>query len=285
MEQEALLAVIRANPDDRTARLVYADWLDESGESVLAEYARVECELMMQEPGSSAWEDALQRLCDICKSANRNFGGWEYAADLTRLKDKIDRLRKLDVRMEVYGARWGDSGHKYQLSPPLHEADLFEFELRHGLTLPAEYRGYLLQVGNGRVGPYSGLNPLNLAKDYAAFRKTFVITPGLAREIVAAAIRAFATDNWENIPQPTENGRDCGYIHLAGESEGGTQNVLVISGSLRGQMWGYGTHWAPYQMSYRVGSQTLSFIAWYEHWLDKWLAPGAIEEWVGRLRR
>lgn len=42
---EALLAAILANPADDTARLVYADWLQEQGEEERAKFIRVQCEL------------------------------------------------------------------------------------------------------------------------------------------------------------------------------------------------------------------------------------------------
>src|SRR4051794_586533 len=44
-EQSALWAAIRANPDDDTPRLVYADWLQEHGDEDRAELIRVQCEL------------------------------------------------------------------------------------------------------------------------------------------------------------------------------------------------------------------------------------------------
>ncbi|VTR94454.1 unnamed protein product [Gemmata massiliana] len=39
-DEAAFLAALKANPVDDTARLVYADWLDENGEPVRAEYLR-----------------------------------------------------------------------------------------------------------------------------------------------------------------------------------------------------------------------------------------------------
>ncbi len=39
-EQAALLAVIVAQPDDDTARLVYADWLQEHGDEEQAAFIR-----------------------------------------------------------------------------------------------------------------------------------------------------------------------------------------------------------------------------------------------------
>jgi uncharacterized protein (TIGR02996 family) len=41
----ALLAAIRAAPDDDAPRLVYADWLDEHDQPERAEFIRVQCEL------------------------------------------------------------------------------------------------------------------------------------------------------------------------------------------------------------------------------------------------
>jgi uncharacterized protein (TIGR02996 family) len=44
-DEDAFLAAIRANPADDTARLVYADWLDERGGPEQAEYLRLLSEL------------------------------------------------------------------------------------------------------------------------------------------------------------------------------------------------------------------------------------------------
>src|SRR5215510_14180756 len=47
-DESALLAAIRANPDDDTPRLVFADWLDEQGgesNAARAEYIRLGIEL------------------------------------------------------------------------------------------------------------------------------------------------------------------------------------------------------------------------------------------------
>jgi uncharacterized protein (TIGR02996 family) len=41
-DQLAFWAAIRANPDDDTPRLVYADWLDENGDAARAEFIRVQ---------------------------------------------------------------------------------------------------------------------------------------------------------------------------------------------------------------------------------------------------
>jgi uncharacterized protein (TIGR02996 family) len=44
-DRDALWAAVLAAPADDAPRLVYADWLDEHGEPVLAEFIRVQCKL------------------------------------------------------------------------------------------------------------------------------------------------------------------------------------------------------------------------------------------------
>src|SRR4051812_916255 len=44
-EQRGFWAAIRANPDDDTPRLVYADWLQENGDPARAEFIRLQCEI------------------------------------------------------------------------------------------------------------------------------------------------------------------------------------------------------------------------------------------------
>src|SRR5437763_126594 len=42
-DEAALLAAIAAHPDEDTPRLAYADWLDEHGRPIRAEFIRVQC--------------------------------------------------------------------------------------------------------------------------------------------------------------------------------------------------------------------------------------------------
>lgn len=42
-DEPALLAAIRAHPDEDTPRLIYADWLDENGQPERAEFIRLQC--------------------------------------------------------------------------------------------------------------------------------------------------------------------------------------------------------------------------------------------------
>lgn len=49
-DEAALLAAIRARPDDDTPRLVYADWCDDNDRPERAEFIRVQCRLAVSDP-------------------------------------------------------------------------------------------------------------------------------------------------------------------------------------------------------------------------------------------
>ena len=56
MNANHFLHEIAANPDDESARLIYADWLEDRGDA-RAEFVRVQCELARQEhPDDGALE-------------------------------------------------------------------------------------------------------------------------------------------------------------------------------------------------------------------------------------
>ncbi len=87
-ERDGLLDAIRANPDDDTPRLVYADWLDENAageaERARAEFIRVQCELARLDDddigrGAGTLRKALgERILGLEKKYKR-----AWAADLT----------------------------------------------------------------------------------------------------------------------------------------------------------------------------------------------------------
>lgn len=48
MDNDEFIAAINDRPRSQTLKLVYADWLEESGNPKAAEYLRLECELSQQ---------------------------------------------------------------------------------------------------------------------------------------------------------------------------------------------------------------------------------------------
>jgi hypothetical protein len=74
-----------------------------------------------------------------------------------QLKKKLAQLAILDATFEVFGSE----SHQYQFKPCLSNKDIQAFESRHNITLPSEYRNFLLEVGNGGAGPGYGLSGLS----------------------------------------------------------------------------------------------------------------------------
>ena len=73
-DQRALWRAIRANPDDDTPRLVYADWLDEHNEPARAEFVRVQCEIERLRPDQRARRKVipgLEHRAWVLQTANR----------------------------------------------------------------------------------------------------------------------------------------------------------------------------------------------------------------------
>ena len=90
-DQRALLAAVIAAPDDDTPRLVYADWLDDHGDPVQADYIRESVRLATLPPDdpdrpgieerltavirdrSDGWADALGLSSDVARLYRRGF--------------------------------------------------------------------------------------------------------------------------------------------------------------------------------------------------------------------
>ena len=69
-DRDALLAAILANPDDDTPRLVYADWIQENGQPLRAEFIRAQIEAVRAEPFSPEARRAADRARKLLE-ANR----------------------------------------------------------------------------------------------------------------------------------------------------------------------------------------------------------------------
>ncbi|MFI6008361.1 SMI1/KNR4 family protein [Streptomyces sp. NPDC051243] len=75
------------------------------------------------------------------------------------VRERVEALRRADKEREVFGAwgKYGGTGHHFRLADPLAEAEVAEAEAQWGVSLPVDYRGFLLEVGAGGAGPGYGL--------------------------------------------------------------------------------------------------------------------------------
>src|SRR5690348_299425 len=82
-------------------------------------------------------------------------------SDYAAIRDALRMLREGADPRKAFGAQ----AHGFQLHPPLLEQAVGEFETRHRVRLPADYRGFLTHVGNGGAGPAYGLFKLGEIDD------------------------------------------------------------------------------------------------------------------------
>ncbi len=204
---------------------------------------------------------------------------------VTSLDQRLATLRtRLAALPAASSANWAEVS--YELKPPASEAAVTAFELAHGVTLPEDYRRFVLEIADGGAGPSYGL--LGLA-DAIAERRDGVW--GLADPFEPPASCA----DWIDFRAP-------GVLPL--QYDGCEYYTgLVLSGPERGHMWSYvavppgwlpvtpelvDADGAPYALR---GSEPSDYTAWYDVMLAPWNRGrrrtflGWYEAWVDDVYR
>ena len=73
-----------------------------------------------------------------------------------KVLDGVARLRGTDPGLRGFGA----NGHRYRFNPVASERKVVAFERKWAVALPADYREFMLEVGNGGAGPFYGIFPI-----------------------------------------------------------------------------------------------------------------------------
>ncbi|MCB5166492.1 SMI1/KNR4 family protein [Streptomyces bambusae] len=170
------------------------------------------------------------------------------------------RLREL-AEEDPELRRFGAATHRYELAPPLPEAEIRAFEEAHGVVLPADYRSFVTEIGDGPAGPAYGLMPLTRPR------------PG-AEEGDWAADGEWAEDRLPGrlatpfplteprpgpIGAPTD-GLTPGTLMLS-EEGCGMYVRLVVTGPYAGQVWRLDPDWGGFVPA------SPDFRTWYAAWL------------------
>jgi SMI1/KNR4 family protein SUKH-1 len=169
--------------------------------------------------------------------------------DPTYVRDSLRRLAA--AKPKVFGA----DEHGFKLNPPLNEADVAEFEASRGVRLPADYRRYITEIGNGGAGPYYGVFPLGYMDDgfdIASWDRPHSIVGDLAAEFPYREAWNDLTGTPEELAQ--ENEEEYERLMNAFEDRYFAPSVmngafpichmgcalrvwLVVSGEQRGCLW------------------------------------------------
>ncbi|MFJ3641913.1 SMI1/KNR4 family protein [Streptomyces sp. NPDC090108] len=191
---------------------------------------------------------------------------WDGAAVRARLRE----MAAGDPRRERFGA----DTHRYELRPPLPEREIRAFEERHGIVLPAEYRAFAGEVGDGPAGPAHGLLPLTAPRPEAAGDAAADGEDGEDGEDGWAVDGEWEADRLPGRlatpfpltgPLPGRLGAGTGELTpgtlTLAEYGCGTFVRLILNGPFAGEVWMLDPDWGGLT-PLRPG-----FRAWYDEWL------------------
>jgi uncharacterized protein (TIGR02996 family) len=249
MTDDEFLAAIEMSPDYSAQRAVYADWLEQQGDP-RAELVRLEDELWRRPIDLVRFRRQYPRRLELRAKFDAQWGARIARPSSAEIKQRLATLAELDP----------DRKDGYQVNAPLAEAQIVEIEQRVGCTLPAQYRRFIAEVGDGGAGPDYGLHPIAHCK-----------SAGLA-----TAFRRPPSEraNTQSIDRPgtlevSEIG--CGGFHY-----------LVTGGPEAGSVWVVGDYgwfpelacgsWKDHTRATIIAtprSEHAEFLDWYSLWLDE----------------
>jgi uncharacterized protein (TIGR02996 family) len=103
-DEDAFLAALKANPADDTARLVYADWLDERDQPQKAAYLRAVVDLTRLRGGTPEYTAAADRLYAACVDTAADWraaAGARFDVVLESFADKVWAIKEVRERTGI----------------------------------------------------------------------------------------------------------------------------------------------------------------------------------------
>ncbi|MEU1019468.1 SMI1/KNR4 family protein [Streptomyces sp. NPDC005898] len=224
----------------------------------------------------------------------------------TGVRERVLALREAPNWQAVFGADFHTYGHRFELLPVLTEEQVAAVERHRGVTFPAEYRAFLLEVGAGGAGPDYGLFPVRPvepdapvepgtpagpgthperdappASDHSALLFRPERTRELAAHQEAQPLRADYGDTaadeerfrrdlhaWDTREDELLDALSEGTLCVS--SQGcGYYTLLALTGPARGTMWHDARAAAEGLLPVEIigGPGRLTFAPWYLHWL------------------
>jgi hypothetical protein len=198
-------------------------------------------------------------------------------SDLDRIRPALRQLQNSKSKPRASGIE----SHGFRLNPPLTEREVQQFECSHNVLLPADYRFFLLQVGNGGAGPYHGLfklGEMDEGRGHVRWRED----EGLIGTLSAPFPHV---EPWNDLNgMPDEDGDDADWSafdarYWSAENVNGAIPIchrgcalrqwLVLTGPETGSIWCDDR--ADYKGFYPLQQhdrKRVTFLDWYRTWLD-----------------
>jgi hypothetical protein len=157
---------------------------------------------------------------------------------------------------------FGADAHRYELASALPEGEIAAFEAAHGIDLPAEYRSFVAEVGDGPAGPGHGLMPLTVARPESG-EEWAVDAEWEEDRLPGRLAEPFPLAG----PLPGRIGPSVceltrGTLMLA-EEGCGSYVRLVLNGPRKGEVWRIDPDWGGFVPA------SPGFRTWYTEWLRR----------------
>ncbi len=173
---------------------------------------------------------------------------------LEELRSLLEKAKATDANLKQFGAK----SHKYQWNPPASLKEIEEFEQKAGISLPEDYRSFLLQAANGGAGPFYGLFPITGSEGWPIKPdKLPWLAPGR---------------NVEELKDIPDWKRGCIPIGSQGDTY---ITCLMVTGPNRGRVL-----YIEYERSWVFFPREPDFLSWYTRWLREVIA-GYHMGWFG----
>lgn len=197
-----------------------------------------------------------------------------YKQQLERISEKLQNLRSLDAEMSLFGAE----NHEYVMERVWTPEEITGFEQKWKITLPEEYRAFLLHIGSGGAGPYYGLekpengvyavigydNELNAISDPFPYLEAWNWEVDWYDD-------SKEEEEWEALDHDYHDPkRSAGLLRISDFGCGISMN-LVLNGPCSGEIWtdDRANRSGIYPDHYFGNTERLRFLDWYELWLDR----------------
>ena len=198
------------------------------------------------------------------------------------IRDGLERLRNAKRKPKVIGAE----SHGFELHPRLSEAVVQKFEAKHRIQLPEDYRGFLIQLGNGGAGPFYGIFKLGEMDDSFEYQN-WKEDDGFLGVLSQPFPHAEAWNDLTGQPEETDNEDEYekainafdehywntilvnGAIPICHEGCA-LRDWLIVTGPESGHMWHDARAEYGGLSPISIGdTPRVSFLQWYANWLDE----------------
>lgn len=94
---------------------------------------------------------------------------------LARVLEKFNYLKSIDKNYQIFGAEV----HRYRFRRTVEPDYLINFERKHNVKIPYDFKLFLSEVGNGGAGPFYGIIPFEtcLFSDIDYPSEKFLLNP------------------------------------------------------------------------------------------------------------